>query len=128
MTFVSWHLILIGQLLLEAPDDIYSFQFSPSDPNIICGGCYNGQVVLWDISAHADRLKQPRGGNRNKKSNVLVSDELISYKMMSVFVHITVHTGRSCRRSGQVKMSVILFLLQSHWFVARDKWNVTELV
>lgn len=24
-------------------------------------------------------------------------------------------------------MSVILFLLQSHWFVARDKWNVTEL-
>lgn len=59
------------QLLLEAPDDIYSFQFSPSDPNIIAGGCYNGQVVLWDISAHADRLKQPRGGNRNKKTNVL---------------------------------------------------------
>ncbi|KAK3092104.1 hypothetical protein FSP39_025223 [Pinctada imbricata] len=59
------------QLLLEAPDDIYSFQFSPSDPNIICGGCLNGQVVLWDISAHADRLKQPRGGNRGKKSNVL---------------------------------------------------------
>lgn len=24
-------------------------------------------------------------------------------------------------------MSVILFLLQSHWFVASDKWNVTEL-
>lgn len=61
------------QLLLEAPDDIYSFQFSPSDPNIIAGGCYNGQVVLWDISAHADRLKQPRGGNRNKKTNVLVN-------------------------------------------------------
>lgn len=59
------------QLLLEAPDDIYSFQFNPSDPNIIAGGCYNGQVVLWDISAHADRLKQPRGGNRNKKSNTL---------------------------------------------------------
>lgn len=91
MTFVSWHLILIGQLLLEAPDDIYSFQFSPSDPNIICGGCYNGQVVLWDISAHADRLKQPRGGNRNKKSNVLVSDELIRYKMMSVFVLYCTH-------------------------------------
>ncbi|XP_045159985.2 dynein axonemal intermediate chain 3-like isoform X2 [Mercenaria mercenaria] len=59
------------QLLLEAPDDIYSFQFSPSDPNIIAGGCQNGQLVLWDISAHADRLKQPRGGNRNKKATVL---------------------------------------------------------
>ncbi|XP_033738311.1 WD repeat-containing protein 63-like isoform X3 [Pecten maximus] len=68
------------QLLLEAPDDIYSFQFSPSDPNIICGGCYNGQVVLWDISAHADRLKQQRGSNRNKKSNVLEEAEAIFKK------------------------------------------------
>lgn len=59
------------QLLLEAPDDIHSFMFSPSDPNIIAGGCQNGQLVLWDISAHADRLKQPRGGNRNKKATVL---------------------------------------------------------
>ena len=66
------YFMFVFQLLLEAPDDIYSFQFNPSDPNIIAGGCYNGQVVLWDISAHADRLKQQRGGNRNKKTNVLV--------------------------------------------------------
>ncbi|WAR24235.1 DNAI3-like protein [Mya arenaria] len=59
------------QLLLEAPDDIHSFQFCPSDPNIIAGGCQNGQLVLWDISAHADRLKAPRGGNRGKKATVL---------------------------------------------------------
>ncbi|XP_048256413.1 dynein axonemal intermediate chain 3-like isoform X4 [Haliotis rufescens] len=59
------------QLLLEAPDDIYSFQFNPVDPNIIVGGCCNGQVVLWDISAHADRLKAPRGGHRKKEKNVL---------------------------------------------------------
>lgn len=60
------------QLLLEAPDDILCFKFSASDPNILAGGCRNGQVVLWDITAHVDRLKQPRGGNRNKRSNVLV--------------------------------------------------------
>ncbi|XP_041359893.1 dynein intermediate chain 3, axonemal-like isoform X2 [Gigantopelta aegis] len=59
------------QLLLEAPDDIDSFQFNPSDPNIIVGGCYNGQLVLWDISEYADRLKAPRGGHRNKKKDVL---------------------------------------------------------
>ncbi|KAK3590717.1 hypothetical protein CHS0354_012290 [Potamilus streckersoni] len=59
------------QLLLEAPDDIYSFQFSPSDVNIIAGGCQNGQLVLWDISAHAERLKQPRGGSKNKRTLVL---------------------------------------------------------
>jgi len=58
------------QLILEAPDDIYSFAFNHSDANIIAGGCYNGQVVLWDISAHADRLKQQRG-TKNKKRTVL---------------------------------------------------------
>lgn len=59
------------QLILEAPDDVMSFAFSNTDPNIIVGGCYNGQIVLWDISAHADRLKQQRGSNRNKKRTVL---------------------------------------------------------
>lgn len=32
------------QLLLECPDDIFAFEFCPSDPNIIVGGCVNGQV------------------------------------------------------------------------------------
>ncbi|NWV84831.1 WDR63 protein, partial [Dasyornis broadbenti] len=32
------------QLILTAPEDIYCFQFSPSDPNVIAGGCVNGQV------------------------------------------------------------------------------------
>ncbi|XP_062280826.1 dynein axonemal intermediate chain 3 [Scomber scombrus] len=51
------------QLLLECPDDILAFEFCPSDPNIIVGGCVNGQVVLWDISAHVTRLQgtQPSG-------------------------------------------------------------------
>ncbi|NXI04904.1 WDR63 protein, partial [Pachycephala philippinensis] len=45
------------QLVLKAPEDIYCFQFSPSDPNIIAGGCADGQVVLWDISKHEEKLK-----------------------------------------------------------------------
>lgn len=59
------------QLILEAPDDIFSFAFNPTDPNHIVGGCLNGQIVMWDIAAHADRLKQQRGSNRNKKRTVL---------------------------------------------------------
>ncbi|KAM6938652.1 dynein axonemal intermediate chain 3-like [Lycodopsis pacificus] len=46
-----------AQLLLECPDDIFAFEFCPSDPNIIVGGCKNGQVVLWDISAHVAHLQ-----------------------------------------------------------------------
>uniref|UniRef100_A0A8C7LVS9 Dynein axonemal intermediate chain 3 n=1 Tax=Oncorhynchus mykiss TaxID=8022 RepID=A0A8C7LVS9_ONCMY len=45
------------QLLLECPDDVFSFEFCPSDPNIIVGGCMNGQVVLWDISTHVEQLQ-----------------------------------------------------------------------
>ncbi|NXU44170.1 WDR63 protein, partial [Drymodes brunneopygia] len=45
------------QVVLKAPEDIYCFQFSPSDPNIIAGGCVDGQVVLWDISKYEEKLK-----------------------------------------------------------------------
>ncbi|NXP27266.1 WDR63 protein, partial [Scytalopus superciliaris] len=55
------------QLILECPEDIYCFQFSPSDPNIIAGGCINGQVVLWDISQHEKNMQ-------NEKS---VPDEIV---------------------------------------------------
>ncbi|XP_037682675.1 dynein intermediate chain 3, axonemal isoform X2 [Choloepus didactylus] len=56
------------QLMLESPDDIFCFKFCPTDPNIIAGGCINGQIVLWDISAHADRIENIKtGGSRSKK-------------------------------------------------------------
>ncbi|NWR90441.1 WDR63 protein, partial [Furnarius figulus] len=48
------------QLVLECPEDIYCFQFNPSDPNIIAGGCINGQVVLWDISQHEKNLQNEK--------------------------------------------------------------------
>ncbi|NWV36559.1 WDR63 protein, partial [Grantiella picta] len=46
------------QLILTAPEDIYCFEFSPSDPNVIAGGCVNGQIVLWNISKHKERLEK----------------------------------------------------------------------
>uniref|UniRef100_A0A2K6EL97 Dynein axonemal intermediate chain 3 n=1 Tax=Propithecus coquereli TaxID=379532 RepID=A0A2K6EL97_PROCO len=59
------------QLMLESPDDIFCFQFCPSDPNIIAGGCINGQIILWDITAHADRIENIKsGGSRSKKATL----------------------------------------------------------
>ncbi|XP_036377329.1 dynein intermediate chain 3, axonemal [Megalops cyprinoides] len=57
------------QLVLECPDDVLCFEFCPSDPNVIVGGCMNGQVVLWDISAFAERLHSTRGGGGKSTSN-----------------------------------------------------------
>ncbi|XP_066453973.1 dynein axonemal intermediate chain 3 isoform X2 [Eleutherodactylus coqui] len=56
------------QLMLECPDDIYCFQFCPSDPNIIAGGCINGQVVLWDISAYYELLSAKTGVTKTTAS------------------------------------------------------------
>lgn len=55
--------------LLEAPDDIFCFKFNPSDPNIIAGGCINGQIVLWDITNHGDRLRSHRQSHGQTKKN-----------------------------------------------------------
>ncbi|XP_071799358.1 dynein axonemal intermediate chain 3-like isoform X2 [Asterias amurensis] len=59
------------QILLEAPDDIISFKFCPTDPNIIAGGCINGQVVMWDISKHSDRLRSNQRGKQTKKNSMM---------------------------------------------------------
>uniref|UniRef100_M4A9U3 Dynein axonemal intermediate chain 3 n=1 Tax=Xiphophorus maculatus TaxID=8083 RepID=M4A9U3_XIPMA len=57
------------QFLLECPDDILAFQFSPSNPNIIVGGCLNGQVLLWDISAHVTFIQATQPGSRRESIN-----------------------------------------------------------
>lgn len=44
--------IIFLQFLLECPDDILAFQFSPSNPNIIVGGCLNGQVIFFFLRYH----------------------------------------------------------------------------
>uniref|UniRef100_A0A4X2KLI1 Dynein axonemal intermediate chain 3 n=1 Tax=Vombatus ursinus TaxID=29139 RepID=A0A4X2KLI1_VOMUR len=59
------------QLMLQSPDDIFCFQFCPSNPDIIAGGCINGQVVLWDISAHSERIVHVKGtGGTSKKATL----------------------------------------------------------
>ncbi|XP_048354037.1 dynein axonemal intermediate chain 3 isoform X3 [Sphaerodactylus townsendi] len=69
------------QLMLECPEDIYCFQFSPSDPNIIAGGCINGQVVLWDISQYEDRLRDPKTGGGGKRTTVNMPSFMVEQQL-----------------------------------------------
>ena len=80
--FITHAQIFNFQLLLEAPDDITFFRFCPTDPNIIAGGCLNGQIVLWDISGYVDRLKAQKSSKRPKKNTM---NSLVSY-------YILIHT------------------------------------
>ncbi|XP_016526274.1 dynein axonemal intermediate chain 3 isoform X1 [Poecilia formosa] len=57
------------QFLLECPDDILAFQFSPSNPNIIVGGCINGQILLWDLSAHVTYIQASQPSSRKDSTS-----------------------------------------------------------
>ncbi|NXN22360.1 WDR63 protein, partial [Nycticryphes semicollaris] len=69
--FLSFFDPIHPQLMLECPEDIYCFQFSPSDPNIIVAGCINGQVVLWDISQHEENLQNAKTDADGVKKSVI---------------------------------------------------------
>ena len=57
---IVWNFIdpIHPQFVLESPNDVICFRFNPERPEIVAGGCYNGQVVLWDISTYQEALKK----------------------------------------------------------------------
>ncbi|CAN9500989.1 unnamed protein product [Ophioblennius macclurei] len=57
------------QVLLECPDDVLTFDFCPSDPHLVVGGCRNGQVVLWDISSQVNRLEEAQTSGKKAPVN-----------------------------------------------------------
>lgn len=62
-------------LLLQAPTDVYSFQFCPSNPDIISAGCINGQIVLWDIAEYHEKLVSSNEKSQPKKKQSLFGEE-----------------------------------------------------
>ncbi|XP_078488528.1 dynein axonemal intermediate chain 3 [Ciona intestinalis] len=66
------------QLLLEGPDDICCFKFCPTNPNIVAGGCINGQLVLWDITEYSEKLSSNRGNNSkaSQKKAAMFGEEM----------------------------------------------------
>ncbi|KAJ3389303.1 WD repeat-containing protein 63 [Lobulomyces angularis] len=89
----SFHDPIHPQLILEAPDDVTSFQFNPHDANIIACGCVNGQIALWDISDYQDKLKNNRkvrgenettlGEKRDEKSDSQHSISVVKWIAVS---------------------------------------------
>ncbi|TXT04355.1 hypothetical protein VHUM_04122 [Vanrija humicola] len=54
------HLLERPEFVFHSPSDILSVTFSPFHPNLIFGGSYSGQVLLWDTrTKHLPVLKTP---------------------------------------------------------------------
>ncbi|GIL86238.1 hypothetical protein Vretimale_13768 [Volvox reticuliferus] len=51
------------ELVLQSPWEVFAFQFNPLQPDLLTGGCYNGQVVMWDLSTEVDRLGRRTAGS-----------------------------------------------------------------
>lgn len=49
MNFSDSHIITLSHVL-ETPIEISTIEFHPENPNVIIGGCLNGQTIIWDIS------------------------------------------------------------------------------
>ncbi|KAK9234590.1 WD40-repeat-containing domain protein, partial [Lipomyces kononenkoae] len=48
------------EYIFHSQSDVLSCKFSPFHPNLIVGGCYNGQILVWDIRAKSEPvLKSP---------------------------------------------------------------------
>jgi dynein intermediate chain 3, axonemal len=60
---------------LEAPDDITSFQFNPKYPNLVAGGCVNGQIILWDIAEYEKMLQADKKAMNDTKNGAKKASE-----------------------------------------------------
>jgi len=50
MNFSDNHIITLAYVL-ETPIEVTSIEFHPENPNVLVGGCINGQIIVWDLSS-----------------------------------------------------------------------------
>mmetsp|Transcript_38086 Transcript_38086/g.64023 ORF Transcript_38086/g.64023 Transcript_38086/m.64023 type:complete len:812 (-) Transcript_38086:308-2743(-) len=65
------------QYVLEAPFDVFSFQYNPKRPEIVCGGLYNGQIIFWNTNA-LEKMKKKKDGDDNESAVPKVKYALLS--------------------------------------------------
>lgn len=46
----TFAVLMHPEFILEAPIEVTCFDFNSGQPNIVVGGCCNGQIVMWDYS------------------------------------------------------------------------------
>lgn len=82
------------EYVLESPFEVFSFQYNPTNPDIIAAGCYNGQIVIWDTSHDYERLVRSKHNRHEEAASDETSIPVVKYRFFSAvdFSHHTVVT------------------------------------
>ena len=56
------------QYVLASPFDIYAFQFNPHNKGIVAAGCYNGQVILWNVEEAKSKMEAQRNADEEEQN------------------------------------------------------------
>jgi len=83
------------EYVLQAPFEVFSFHFNPMNPEIIAAGCYNGQVVVWDMHGEHERIASMKQlSNREGDANDEATIPIIKCRYFSAieFSHHSVVT------------------------------------
>lgn len=66
------------EYVMEAPHEVMAFQYNPTNHNLIAGGCYNGQVVLWDMTHEVERIAAQKANKKQEGDEAVIP--VVRYK------------------------------------------------
>jgi WD40 repeat protein len=61
LNFKDNHIITLNYIL-ETPIEVTCMEFHPENPNLLFGGCLNGQIIVWDLSSTEHRITEGSKG------------------------------------------------------------------
>ena len=61
--FTEW---IKPQLVLQSPHETFTFKFNPTMPNVVCGGCYSGQAIMWDLNDAMGEIERKKQDKKSK--------------------------------------------------------------
>jgi len=64
--FAEW---IKPQLVLQSPHETFTFKFNPTMPNIVCGGCYSGQAIMWDLNEAMEAIERKKQDKKKDDGN-----------------------------------------------------------
>ena len=71
--------------LLETPIEITTIEWHPDNPNVLIGGCLNGQIIVWDLSSKDHQINS--GKKSGGEGDDTIGEEKAVFKQIKHLCH-----------------------------------------